>query len=87
MSLTATQEGIKFGPFDAVGEKCGKKAPRRCPVTVALCPPPPSCQADGGMHRLEPLPLPYFLLSYSHWACREATFTPRLLLLCITLPL
>ena len=32
MSLTATQEGIKFGPFDAVGEKCGKKAPRRCPA-------------------------------------------------------
>ena len=32
MSLTATQEGISFGPFDAVGEKCGKKAPRRCPA-------------------------------------------------------
>ena len=83
------QEGISLAAFDAADEKWSKKAPWRCPAgsrpsrlqrlyatttrlsRACLCPP------------LALFPQ-HFLLSSSHWACQEATFTPGPFLWCIT---
>ena len=80
------QEGIRLGPFDAADEKWSKKAPWRCPAGSR----PSRLQRLYADHSLvtrvvaclayayAPLALfpQHFLLSSSHWACQEATFTP-----------
>ena len=83
------QEGIRLGPFDAADEKWCKKAPWRCPAGSrpsglqrlyahhSLVTRLVACLAYAP---LPPFPLAlfpqHFLLSSSHWACQEATFTP-----------
>ena len=87
------QEGISLGPFDAADEKWCKKAPRRSQLPAAVgyggfmslgchaaaCALP--TLAWEALPTLALFPI-HFLLSSSHWACQEVTFTPGAILLC-----